>query len=99
MPLGAVSALGFERAQCHRFPPFAQLPLSARSCRSAGPISSTFRLAKAFKDHRKGLPVSDTELRVRDTDLRVLALRLAVECEGPKALTDENGADAGRRPN
>ena len=33
--------------------------------------------------------MSDTELRVRDTELRVLALRLAVECEGPKALTDE----------
>ena len=43
--------------------------------------------------------MSDTKLRVRDTDLRVLALRLAVEREGPKALTDENGADAGRRPN
>ena len=33
--------------------------------------------------------MSDTEQRVLDTELRVLALRLAVESEGPKALTDE----------
>ena len=25
-----------------------------------------------------------------DTELRILALRLAVECEGPKAMTNEN---------